>query len=135
MRVVGLRHPSNIVPACARDPSSHRSCTDSAGVSSRGSRYCLRRFSLLPCSPGSGKIPGTHPSALLLFSYSQMTDGCFFFLSFRTSVHRLMESYPFILLMDGNRRGRNSHLPLLLRRGSTCFAAFLHICECFWLYI
>jgi len=41
----------------------------------------------------------------------------------------------FIRLMDGNRRGRKNHLPLLLRRESTCFAAFLHICECFWLYI
>src|SRR6266849_3812707 len=40
----------------------------------------------------------------------------------------------FIRLMDGNRRGRKNHLPLLLCRESTCFAAFLHICECFWLY-
>ncbi len=37
--------------------------------------------------------------------------------------------------MDGNRRERNNHVPRLLRRGSTCFAAFLHICECFWLSI
>ncbi len=30
----------------------------------------------------------------------------------------------FIRLMDGNRRGRNNHLPLLLRRGKYLFCRF-----------
>src|SRR5260370_41319647 len=55
--------------------------------------FCLAQRVLLPRRPDSGKIPAKHPSALLLFSYSQTTDRCFFIPSFRTSVHRLMESY------------------------------------------
>src|SRR5260370_41635794 len=55
--------------------------------------FCLAQRVLLPRRPDSGKIPAKHPSALLLFSYSQITDRCFFIPSFRTSVHRLMESY------------------------------------------
>src|SRR5438270_12813705 len=59
--------------------SSRRSCSDTADVPSHGSRYCLAQLVLLPCTPRSGKIPGRHPSVLLLFSYSQSTDRCSLF--------------------------------------------------------
>src|SRR5437588_6718154 len=59
--------------------SSRRSCSDTADVPSHGSLYCLAQLVLLPCTPRSGKIPGRHPSVLLLFSYSQSTDRCSLF--------------------------------------------------------
>ncbi len=77
----------------ARETSSHRSCSDTARMPSHDSRYCLAPPVLLPRRSDSDKIPAKHPSALLLFPSSQVTDRCFFIPSYGTSVHQLTESY------------------------------------------
>src|SRR5213078_2117456 len=59
--------------------SSCRSCSGTVAENTRECEYCPLRFCLLRNTPYSGKIGGTRPLALLLFSSEQnLMDARFF---------------------------------------------------------